>query len=317
MTAGLARWWFLWLGLAGTAGAGTATAGATVGTPAGAEAPDSPTLRKIRDTGVIVLGYRVASVPFSYIDPQLKPIGYSMDLCHRVVGYVRQRLALPDLEVKLVALTSATRMPLVVNGTVDMECGVTTNNAERQKTQTFSITTFVAESRLLSKKASQVRTIDDLRGQAVASTIATTSIQNLINLNAARRLDMKILAGADDQDGFRMLRTDRVVAFAMDDVLLRSLLAGVPNADEFTISEEALSTEPYGIGLTRDDPAFKQLVDGVIADVYKRGDIQAIYRQWFQSPIPPKGINLQLPMSESLKRVINHPTDASDPKHYR
>lgn len=282
-----------------------------------ADLPDSATLRKIRDTGVIVLGYRVASVPFSYLDGKLKPIGYSMDLCQRVVDHLRQRFELPELEVKLVAVTSATRLPLVANGTVDLECGVTTNNAERQRSQSFSITTFVAESRLLSKKSSQVRGVDDLRGQAVASTIATTSIQYLSSLNQARKLDMKILAGADDVDGFRMMQADRAVAFAMDDVLLRSLLATTPNAEEYTISDEALSIEPYGIGLTREDPAFKQLVDSVIADTYRRGDIQAIYRKWFQSPIPPKGVNLRLPMSESLKRVIQSPTDSPDPQAYR
>ena len=237
-----------------------------------AELPDSATLRKIRDTGVIVLGYRVASVPFSYLDGKLKPIGYSMDLCHRVVDQLRQRFDLRELEVKLVAVTSATRLPLVANGTVDLECGVTTNNAERQRSQSFSITTFVAESRLLSKKSSQVRGIDDLRGQAVASTIATTSIQYLSSLNQARMLDMKILAGADDVDGFRMMQADRAVAFAMDDVLLRSLLATAPNAEAYTISDEALSIEPYGIGLTREAPAFKQLVDSVIVDTYRRGD---------------------------------------------
>ncbi|MEJ6003567.1 transporter substrate-binding domain-containing protein [Paucibacter soli] len=287
-------------------------------TPAAAQGEEaSATLRKVRDTGVIVLGYRVASAPFSYLDAKLKPIGYSIDLCQRVVEAVRKRLELPDLEVKLIAVSSATRMPLVANGSVDLECGITTNTIERQKTQAFSITTFVAESRLLSKRASEIRGLEDLRGKAVATTIATTSIQFLHQLNQSRRLEMKILGGMDDKDAFRLLQTDRAVAYAMDDVLLRSALAGVANPGDYVISDEALSVEPYALGLPRDDAGFKQLVDGVLADLYKRGEIHAIYQRWFQAPIPPRGINLQLAMNEAFKRVIAKPTDTADPAHYR
>lgn len=302
--------------------AGLALLGAAlVAGAAPASAPPSPAdsgvLRKIRDTGLIVLGHRVTSVPFSYLDARLRPVGYSMDLCQRVVDAVRQRLGLPDLEVKLVTVSSATRMPLVANGTVDLECGVTTNTAERQKTQAFSVTTFVAASRLLAKKENEIRTLDDLRGKPVASTIATTSFRYLNNVNESRRLDMKILAGQDDTDAFQMVQNDRALAFAMDDVLLRSLQANAANPGDYSISEEALTVEPYGIGLPRDDPGFKQLVDGVLAELYRSGEIHAIYRKWFQSPIPPKGINLQLPMSEPLKRAIANPTDSPDPLVYR
>lgn len=278
---------------------------------------ESPTLRKVRDTGVIVLGHRLSSLPFSYLDAKLKPVGYSMDLCWRVVDQVRKRLDLPDLEVKLIAVTSATRMPLVANGTVDLECGVTTNTAERQRNQAFSITTFLAESRLLSRREEGVRTLDDLRGKPVVSTIATTSIQYLHHVNQSRKLDMKILVGLDDGDAFRHVQTGRAVAFAMDDVLLRSLLAGSPQSSEYVISDEAYSVEPYAIGLPRDDAPFKALVDGVLTDLYRRGEILTIYQRWFQSPVPPKGLNLQQPMSEAFKRVIAKPTDSPDPAHYR
>ena len=278
---------------------------------------DSPTLRKVRDTGVIVLGHRLSSLPFSYLDAKLKPVGYSMDLCWRVVDQVRKRLDLPDLEVKLIAVTSATRMPLVANGTVDLECGVTTNTAERQRNQAFSITTFLAESRLLSRREEGVRTLDDLRGKPVVSTIATTSIQYLHHVNQSRKLDMKILVGLGDGDAFRHVQTGRAVAFAMDDVLLRSLLAGSPQSSEYVISDEAYSVEPYAIGLPRDDGPFKALVDGVLTDLYRRGEIFTIYQRWFQSPVPPKGLNLQQPMSEAFKRVIAKPTDSPDPAHYR
>lgn len=285
--------------------------------PAWAQADDSPTLRKIRDTGVIVVGYRVASAPFSYLDAKLQPIGYSIELCNRVVEAVRKRLELPDLERKLIAVSSATRMPLVANGSVDLECGITTNTAERQKTQAFSLTTFVAESRLLSKRNADIRGLEDLRGKPVASTIATTSIQFLHALNQSRKLEMKILVGLDDKDSFRLVQTDRAVAYAMDDVLLRSALAGVNNPQDYVISDEAYSVEPYAIGLPKDDAPFKQLVDGVLAELYKRGEIHAIYQRWFQAAIPPKGINLQLPMNEAFKRVIAKPSDSPDPAHYR
>jgi glutamate/aspartate transport system substrate-binding protein len=284
---------------------------------AAASLNDSPVLRKVRDTGVIVLGHRIVSIPFSYLDAKLRPIGYSMDLCDHVVDAVRLRLGLRDLEVKHVQVTSATRMPLVANGTVDLECGVTTNTAERQKMQAFSITTFVAASRLLAKRENAIRSLDDLRGKVVASTIATTSIRYLASVNDSRKLDMKIVAGQDDTDAFQMVQTDRALAFAMDDVLLRSLLANAAEAGDYSISDEALSVEPYGIGLPKDDPVFKQLVDGVLTDLYRSGEIYAIYRKWFQLPIPPKGINLQLPMSDALKRVIARPTDDPDPQRYR
>jgi glutamate/aspartate transport system substrate-binding protein len=286
-------------------------------TAADAALADSAVLRKIRDTGLITVGHRLTSIPFSYLDAKLRPVGYSMDLCQRVVEAIRTRLDLRDLEVKMVTVTSATRMPLVANGSVDLECGVTTNTVERQKSQAFSVTTFVAASRLLSKKENEIRTVEDLRGKVVASTIATTSIRYLNNANEARKLDMRIVAGQDDTDAFQMVLNDRAVAFAMDDVLLRSLQANASNPGDFSISEDALSVEPYGIGLPKDDPVFKQLVDGVLVDLYRSGEIHAIYRKWFQLPIPPKGINLQLPMSEALKRAIAQPTDDPDPARYR
>jgi glutamate/aspartate transport system substrate-binding protein len=222
-----------------------------------------------------------------------------------------------DLEVKLVAVTSATRMPLVANGSVDLECGITTNTLERQKTQAFSVTTFVAASRLLSKKTSGVRQLDDLRGQAVASTVATTSIQYLTRVNQSRQLGMTIVAGLDDADGFRMVQNGRALAFAMDDVLLRSALATAARPQDYVISDQALSVEPYALGLPSQDPVFKQLVDGVLTELYASGEIQTLYRRWFQSPLPPSGINLHLPMSEALQRVLRHPTDSADPQAYR
>ncbi|MCV2371000.1 amino acid ABC transporter substrate-binding protein [Roseateles oligotrophus] len=274
-------------------------------------------MRKIRDTGVIVLGHRVDSAPFSYLDAKLRPIGYSVDICQHIIQAIKARLENPDLELKLVAVTSATRMPLVANGSVDLECGVTTNTLERQRTQAFSLTTFVAETKLLSKRATGVHSLADLRGKPVASTIATTSIQFLHQANLNDQLGLKILVGQDDRDAFRLLQSDRALAYAMDDVLLRMLLLSVGKPDEYVISEQAFTLEPYAIGLPRGDAGFKALVDGVIAGLYQRGEIQALYRKWFQSAIPPRGQSLQLPMSEAFKRVIAKPTDSADPQQYR
>lgn len=276
----------------------------------------SPTLNKVEQTGMITLGYRVGSVPFSYLDEKLNPIGYSMDLCYRIVDAVKARLKMRNLQVKLFPVTSATRIPLVVNGTVDLECGVTTNTLERQKSEAFSVTTFVAVSRVLAKKSSNIQTLNDLQGQPVASTVGTTNIRYLHEVNLAQKLNMRILAGLDDAEGFQMVQTDRAVAYVMDDVLLRSLVAGAKNPGDFAISEEGLSIEPYGIPMAKGDPVFKQLVDDALVELYRSGEIHTIYNKWFHSFIPPKGINLQLPMSAALKRAIATPTDSGDPKHY-
>jgi glutamate/aspartate transport system substrate-binding protein len=284
---------------------------------AGAAAQDSPVLRKLRDTGVITLGYRASSPPFSFVDGQLKPTGFTVELCERVIAELRRLPGLASLEVRPMVVTSATRIPLVANGTVDLECGITTNNAERQRQVAFSLTVFVAESRLLSKAGAPIRTLEELRGQPVVSTIGTTSIQYLQAENRRLGLGMKILAGVDDVESFRILDADRARAFAMDDVLLRSLVAGAPDPGRYLVGQQALSVEPYGIGLSRDDPFFKGLVDGVLRQLFQSGEFKAIYQRWFQRPVPPRGVNLNLPMSEALERLTRAPSDAADPARYR
>ncbi|MEW6705735.1 MAG: amino acid ABC transporter substrate-binding protein [Pseudomonadota bacterium] len=280
-------------------------------------AAESPTLRKIREAGVISIGHRESSVPFSYLDTSQRPIGYSMAICDRIVEAVKARLGLRDLERRYVAVTSATRVPMVANGTVDLECGVTTNNVERQRQVAFTVTTFVAASRLVSKKDEPVMKLDDLRGKVVTSTVGTTSLKHLQDLYTTRRLDMSIVASRDDPDAFRMVQTGRAAAYAMDDVLLRSTVALARNPGDYVISDEALSVEPYGIMLSKDDPEFKRLADQAIVALFRSGEIHALYRRWFQSPIPPHGINLQLPMHPAMQRVIARPTDSPDPAVYR
>jgi glutamate/aspartate transport system substrate-binding protein len=282
-----------------------------------ARAEESPTLRKIREAGVITIGYRESSVPFSYLDQAQRPVGYSMAICERIVDAVKARLGVRDLEKRLVPVTSATRVPLVANGSVDLECGVTTNTVERQRQVAFSVTTFVAASRLVSKKSAPVQTLQDLRGKVVTSTVGTTSLHHLQELYAARGIEMTILPSRDDPDAFRLVETDRAAAYAMDDVLLAATIAGARRPADYLISAEALSVEPYGIMLGKDDPEFKRLADEAIVALFRSGEIDKLYRRWFESPIPPGGINLKLPMSAAMRRVIAHPTDSPDPAVYR
>lgn len=283
-----------------------------------AQAADGPTLSRVRETGVIVIGYRPASLPFSYLDAQLRPTGYTVELCERIVDAVRRQLQKPDLEVRRVEVASATRMPLVINGTLDLECGITTHTAERARHQAFSTTIFVAETRLMTRAGVRAENLADMRGQPVASTIGTTSIQHLARVNEQQNLGIRILGGLDDPEGFQLVRSGRAAAFLMDDVIVRALLAQQgPAADDYRISDRAQTVEPYAIGLRKSDPQFKALVDDVLAGLYRSGEIHAIYRRWFESPLPSQGLNLKLPMSAAFRRVIANPTDSPDPEKYR
>lgn len=283
--------------------------------PAGAQEPTG-TLKKIKDSGAITLGHRESSVPFSYYDDRQQVVGYAMDLCGRIVEAVKKELKLDKIEIRLNPVTSATRIPLMANGTIDLECGSTTNNLERQRQVSFTITHFVTANRFVSKKAANLKTVDDLRSKPVVSTSGTTNIKQATEINAQKNLGMNILAAKDHAEAFLMVETERAAAFFMDDILLYSLVAGAKSPADYVISPDALSVEPYGIILRRDDPAFKKVVDGAMVAVYKSGEINAIYEKWFQKPIPPKGINLNVPMSAAFKKVVAEPTDSGDPAAY-
>jgi glutamate/aspartate transport system substrate-binding protein len=274
------------------------------------------TLKKIKDTGTITLGHRESSVPFSYYDDKQQVVGYAMDLCYRIVDAVKAELKLAKLDAKLNPVTSATRIPLMANGTVDLECGSTTNNVERQKQVWFTITHFVTANRFVSKKSANLKTVDDLRGKNVASTSGTTNIKQITEIGAQKGLGLNILAAKDHAEAFLMVETGRAAAFVMDDILLYSLVAGSKAPQDYVISADALSVEPYGIMLRRDDAAFKKVVDQAMIATYRSGAITPIYEKWFLKPIPPKGINLNVPMSDSFKKVIASPTDSGDPAVY-
>ena len=282
-----------------------------------AASAQAQTLDKIKKDGVIVIGHRDASIPFSYLDDKQQPIGYSMDLCMKIVDAVKAELKMPSLQVKLNQVTSATRIPLMANGTVDMECGSTTNNIDRQKQVAFVTTTFVTANRLVSKKASKINTLADMKGKAIVSTSGTTNIKQITELNAEKNLGLNILAAKDHAEAFLMVDTGRAAAFVMDDILLAGLAANHANPGQWQVSSDALSVEPYGIMVRKDDPVFKKVVDGAMSALMKSGELNRIYAKWFQSTIPPKGINLNIPMSDALKKVIANPTDSPDPAAYK
>lgn len=276
------------------------------------------TLEKIRAAGAITLGHRDASIPFSYLDDKQQPIGYAMDLCAGIVDAVKAELKMPSLKVIYQPVTSATRIPLMANGTIDLECGSTTNNAERQKQVSYTMTHFLTANRFISKKADKLHKLVDLKGKAVVSTSGTTNIKQLTELNAAKNLGINILVAKDHPEAMLMVDTGRAVAFVMDDILLASLAASSSNPGQWEISTEALSLpEPYGIMMRKNDPAFKKVVDAAMTKIYKSGEVNKIYAKWFTSPIPPKGINLNMPMNEVFKHVAANPTDSPDPAAYK
>ena len=290
---------------------------AAVGFAAPAAAQQSGTLNKIQDAGAITIGHRDASIPLSYYDDKQQPVGYALDLCMRIVDAIKAELKLPKLEVKYQLVTSANRIPLMANGTIDLECGSTTNNLDRQKQVAFTITHFVTANRWVAKKASNIKTLADLKGKTIVSTAGTTNIKQMTEINAAQSLGMNIISANGHPEAFQMVETGRAVAFVMDDILLYGLVAQARAPGDYVISAEALSVEPYGIMLRRDDPAFKKVVDNAMIQTYKSGAINAIYEKWFLKPIPPRNINLNLPMSAQFKKVIANPTDSGDPNVYK
>jgi glutamate/aspartate transport system substrate-binding protein len=274
------------------------------------------TLKKIKETGAITLGHRESSVPFSYYDDKQQVVGYAMDLCARIVDGVKDNLKLAKLDAKLNPVTSATRIPLMANGTIDLECGSTTNNLDRQKQVSFTITHFVTANRFVSKKSANLKTVDDLKGKTVVSTSGTTNLKQITEIGAQKGLGLNILAAKDHAEAFLMVETGRAAAFVMDDILLFSLVAGSKSPQDYVISTDALSVEPYGIMLRREDAPFKKVVDEAMIATYRSGAINGIYDRWFLKPIPPKGLNLNVPMSDAFKKVIASPTDSGDPAVY-
>ncbi|HLU04264.1 MAG TPA: amino acid ABC transporter substrate-binding protein [Advenella sp.] len=272
-------------------------------------------LDKIKSTKTISLGHRDSSIPFSYLDGG-KPIGYSKDICDGIVKALEKQLG-TKLTVKQVPVTSASRIPLIMNGTIDLACGSATNNAERQKQVSFAPTTFVTATRFVSAKADNIKDVAGFKGQTVTSTAGTSNIKWLAATNAKENLGMNIIPSKDHAGAFLTVQAGRAKAFFMDDVLLASLVANSEDPDKWVISDKALTTEPYAMIEPKDDPEFKKAVDDAVIAMIKSGEIEKLYKKWFESPIPPKNINMNLPMSEALKKALANPTDSPDPATYQ
>jgi glutamate/aspartate transport system substrate-binding protein len=274
-----------------------------------ASAQENGTLEKIRASKTITIGNRDASIPFSYTDGGSVPVGYAIDICMKVVDAVKQRLNLPDLQVKFQTVTSQNRIPLVSNGTVDLECGSTTNSMARQQQVAFSPNYIMVGVSAAVKKSSGINAFSDLAGKTISTTTGTTSIPLLRAYKKNDNMEVKEIFGKDHSDSFLLLQSDRASAFVMDDVLLAGQIAASQQPGDYKILPEVLRQEPYGIMLRKDDPQFKGLVDVTVKDLMKSGKINALYAKWFTSPIPPRGVNLNFPMTEATRDLYRNPTD--------
>ncbi|ATA24797.1 glutamate/aspartate ABC transporter substrate-binding protein [Brenneria goodwinii] len=269
------------------------------------------TLKKVKDNGVIVIGHRESSVPFSYYDNQQKVVGYSQAYSDKIVEAVKKKLDAPNLQVKLLPITAQNRIPLLQNGTYDLECGSTTNNLERQKQVAFSNTIFVIGTRLLTKKGSGINDFPDLAGKTVVVTSGTTSEILLNKMNEEKQMKLRIISAKDHGDSFRTLESGRAVAFMMDDALLAGERAKARNADQWDIVGTPQSREAYGCMLRKDDPQFKTLVDDTIAQVETSGEAEKWFDRWFKQPIPPRDLNLNFELSDEMKALFKAPNDTA------
>jgi glutamate/aspartate transport system substrate-binding protein len=261
----------------------------------------SATLKRVRDTATITIGVRESSLPFSFIDSQKQPQGYSVDLCLKVADAVKNELKLPRLDVRFVAVTSTNRIAMVKDGKVDLECGSTTNTRERQKDVAFAYTTFVAGIRMLAKKSSNINGIEDLRGKTIVVTRGTTSEKMLRRMNEERVLKLTILESKDHDESFAAVAEGRAVAFPMDDVLLYGLISKAAKPDEFAVVGKYLSVEPYAIMLRKDEPAFERLVDRTLNEMFQSGEIRKVYARWFATK------ELTVPMNRYLREAFAVP----------
>lgn len=275
------------------------------------------TLDKIRKDGVINLGVRDSSVPFSYYDATTqRSIGYSVDVCTKIVDAIKAELGMPNLRVRQVQIDASNRMEFIEAGKAELGCGSSTNSADRQKRVAFSTTYFVAGGRLLSRKTSNIRTMADLKGRTVVTTHGTSYKDQLAEINSAQGFGMRLIHAKDHAEAFLMVEAGRAQAFYMDGMILFGVLASSRGPESYTISEEVGFVQPYGLMMPRNDPAFKKLVDGVVVSMLKSGEMEKLYNKWFLEPIPPKGQALGFPMSARTRKAFLSPTDSPNPKDY-
>jgi glutamate/aspartate transport system substrate-binding protein len=267
------------------------------------------TMKKIKETGQITVGHRESSIPFSYLDDKQQPIGYSMDICAKIIDAVKAELKMPALKVGYQAVTSSNRIPLLGNGTIDLECGSTTNSVARQQQVAFGPTFFVINVTAAVKKTSNIKTIAELAGKTISTTSGSTAVPLIKVYEKAKGVDVKEIYGKDHAESFLLLSVDRAAAFVMDDVLLAGQIANAKNPGDYYIIPESLRAEPYGVMLRKDDPQFKALIDKSVGAVFKSGEIEKIYAKWFTSPVPPKNANINFPMTPAIKAAFANPND--------
>jgi glutamate/aspartate transport system substrate-binding protein len=267
------------------------------------------TLKKIKEVGTVTLGYRDASLPFSYLNDAQQPIGYSIELCKKIVDQIKVKVGEPNLKTEYVSVVAATRTPLLINGTIDMECGVTTNTVERQKQIGFLLTSYIASAKYAVKKTAGIDSVADLKGKSVVVITGGSGEWITKNLDREKQLGLKILNAKDGGEAFLMLETGRAVAYINDDVQLMATIAQSRSPDAYTLLPEPMSAEPYAIGIRKNDPQFKTFADDVLRNLYSAGVIDTLYPTWFQQPIPPKNATINLPMSDALKQAIANPND--------
>jgi len=267
------------------------------------------TLDKIKQSGTMTLAYRESSIPFSYLDDKAQPTGFGFEICEKIADRVKAVTGRNDLKKQYQAVTSANRIPLLVNGTIDIECGSTTNNSERAKQVQFAINYFYTGTRFLVKTGTNVNKLSDLAGKTVVSTTGTTNFQILRRLNEEQKLGINLLGAKDHAESALLVETGRAVAFGMDDILLYGLRAAAQDPNSLAVVGEPIQVEPYAIMMRKDDPSFQKLVDDTLAAMMKSGEFEALYKKWFQSPIPPKGINLNAPMSKELQDNLKNLSD--------
>ena len=259
------------------------------------------TLEKAKTTGKFTLAYRESSIPFSYLGEDGKPLGFGWEMCKLIAEEVKKQTGRKDLVVESQAVTSQNRIPLIQNGTVDVECGSTTNNSERGKQVTFAINYFYTGTRFLVKADSGIKSINDLKGKKVVSTTGTTNYQILRNLNDEKKYGFELLGAKDHADALLMVESGMANAFGMDDILLYGLKASSKESAKLAVVGESIQVEPYAIMFRKDDPKFQALVNKVITNSMKSGEFEKAYKKWFQTNIPPKNVNLNAPMSKELK----------------
>ena len=258
------------------------------------------TLDKVKASGSITLSYREASIPFSYLDDKAQPVGFGVDICDKVVDEIKRATGRTDLKVQRQAVTSANRIPLLVNGTIDLECGSTTNNSDRAKQVAFAINYFYTGTRFLVKADSGIKGLADLNKKVMVSTIGTTNFKLLRDEISTKKLDIELIGAKDHAESALLVQTGRAAAFGMDDILLYGLRASAQTPADLAVVGDPIQVEPYAIMLRKEDPAFKKLVDGVLMAQMKSGEFERLYKKWFTTAIPPKGINLNAPMGKEL-----------------